>query len=964
MTDRTKFWMSPQGEILRSTTTDLAHAEALLAAFKEQGLSGVRSRPVDGGYVLEMPIDEALRHNFDVHRIRALNESVCVELTRAASPSPHAARAPMSNFSLHSYGDGEFAGSTPTTRAHAEAVVAALRKEGVQTAVVEQAGDSYVVKAKTVDLLNNRINSDTFPALLARVDAELALRPVRPAAGKSMPVYAIEDYMGQELRQAFGIKPEIGTIEPNALWGVDRQNGQYIMQVPSGTSREALKNIGVDPRRVSRWEGANKGWDQVVIQEMDISSVIRQRAVLNAKLNASGVEVSGNLKPIIGTDNAVIGYQVDVPANFSRDNLKAAGFNTDVISRQGRNDITHELIITIEEVERVTGIHNARAGYGNQQKAPAGTPGAAQPKGPRSSYEFMESIIAQSPLQGRCSLQKRQSGDVHGVVYDIVPNKGVVFNNQDTDFLSRKGLATTKETVGGFFGIGGKDKLVIPAQKVQYAWEVFQQSNAQGAHSSRAGRNQGHGGAGLHGDMPNRDPRNAPDAEFGSREDRAHEARRQGTRGRSAPGTGNNQNRFSHGPTPMNNHTAPTSEWGYSGVNTAQNSGLYTPSGATAVTSGNGGHSMPTSEAPGAANRYTDAIRPGEQIPTPSHGGMAGHASSGLGVGMGVWGLSQKLGADGTYQQDMQAGGVQAAVATSSVAADGLAILTDGAALLKGSSKILGVGAKSIAKRAPAVAVVAGVLETGTAIAAHDGHRAAKSAGGALGGLAAGMAIGAAYGSIVPGAGTVVGAVVGFGIAAVGAYWGSELAGSAADAAIGDALDKKLKEPMPQAKILEQLGDPKLLREMEAKGWGKVVGTDKDGHITAAHLMRAFNERGIAIATLDADFNNTLTGKEVSHALNTHKPKAKLTEAEAAEQLKDRKLLKSLEDKGWGKIIGTDKAGHIIPEQLMASLKAHGVTLSELDKNFNHQISGREITDVLKAPLPNASTPKAPSAGR
>jgi glycerophosphoryl diester phosphodiesterase len=242
-------------------------------------------------------------------------------------------------------------------------------------------------------------------------------------------------------------------------------------------------------------------------------------------------------------------------------------------------------------------------------------------------------------------------------------------------------------------------------------------------------------------------------------------------------------------------------------------------------------------------------------------------AGAPIGVAMGAKGMYDKLhDQNSNYHKDVAAGGTRQTMANVSLGADGATLvagtvqsahdITLAAKTLKtagqtaeaaeGLTGALGVAGKVAGRVAIPLAIVAGAAETGTAIAAKDGHRAAQAVGGTVGGIAGGvgggivggilggMATGALAGSVVPGLGTAIGAGVGLIVGIGGALLGGWLGSKGADAAAGDWADKKLHEhDAPPPKSAAQVA-----KEQEMGQWqGKLDSYQK--------ALQSNNETGI-----------------------------------------------------------------------------------------------------------------------
>lgn len=182
-------------------------------------------------------------------------------------------------------------------------------------------------------------------------------------------------------------------------------------------------------------------------------------------------------------------------------------------------------------------------------------------------------------------------------------------------------------------------------------------------------------------------------------------------------------------------------------------------------------------------------------------------ASGGVGVGLGVYGLSEKLGKNGTYNKDVETHEI---LTKSGVAADVGAI---GAGAVSALKNVRGVGPVGAA-----LGVVSGGIETTIAVKDKDGHRAATAVGATTGGLAggiaaglagakvgavAGSAIGVWFGGVgaIPAAaiGSIIGGLIG---STAGAFGGSLIGGKTSNAIAGDAMHEYLnKDLQPQQKL-------------------------------------------------------------------------------------------------------------------------------------------------------------------
>jgi Ca2+-binding EF-hand superfamily protein len=346
----------------------------------------------------------------------------------------------------------------------------------------------------------------------------------------------------------------------------------------------------------------------------------------------------------------------------------------------------------------------------------------------------------------------------------------------------------------------------------------------------------------------------------------------------------------------------------------------------------------PTHTVPAAVAAAAVGASTADTAATVGRGGHAGDAhvrtvhgiSTGVGAALGVYGLSQKVGRDGTLQSDLKAGGAQAGLAIASTVGDTTAIAADTVGMLRGSGA---VGA--VARRAALpVAVVAGALETGTAIAARDGHRAATAAGatagGILGGMAAGAATGLVLGSVVPGAGNVVGAVVGGVVGLAGGLVGAYYGGKAADAVAGAALDQRLN-----ADIDTPLNA--MAGQLQRLGYTKMLDKDGDGKIEAHEVRQFLGADGVR--DLRASARNGLALSEVTSEI-----KQQLTENYGQEM---KNLIAEAKQKGWTKRLDANHDGKLDMSDVRANLAKTGV---RLDANLDGHISGGEFIRAQTTP--------------
>lgn len=197
------------------------------------------------------------------------------------------------------------------------------------------------------------------------------------------------------------------------------------------------------------------------------------------------------------------------------------------------------------------------------------------------------------------------------------------------------------------------------------------------------------------------------------------------------------------------------------------------------------------------------------------HDGHARGAGSGIGVGMGAYGLTQKLGEDGTAKKDL-ANAETRNLAKAGIAADAGGIIADSAdtiATLQKVSKGLQTASKVTKVAAPvgaALTVVSGVVDYKIAAKQKDAARAADAIGGSAGGFAGaaagglvgakgGAAIGGAIGAFFGGIGAVPGAAIGgfiggIGGAITGAFVGAEVGKKATSGVVKDYIQKGFDE--------------------------------------------------------------------------------------------------------------------------------------------------------------------------
>jgi hypothetical protein len=291
----------------------------------------------------------------------------------------------------------------------------------------------------------------------------------------------------------------------------------------------------------------------------------------------------------------------------------------------------------------------------------------------------------------------------------------------------------------------------------------------------------------------------------------------------------------------------------------------------------------PATAPPATAHAATDPA-PAAARPSVSAGGQAIVHQTGRGVGlaMGVQGLREKLGNEGTLATDRDAGGARSALAHASVVADGASMAGDAAGLAAQVARVttttsrvvtsLTGAAETLGRRNLAVATAAGVLETGTALAARDGHRAASALGGTAGGIAVGILAGAAVvtgatlaapvlaaGAVGVVAMTGASAVAGF----VGGYFGAQGGAKLAESLAGDRLHAALNRPSAaEAKIDAQLS--KNLSAPEKAGWAKLLGNG-DNILTLNELKLSLQASGVSLDKMGK--NGDISGKDITDAL-------------------------------------------------------------------------------------------------
>lgn len=191
---------------------------------------------------------------------------------------------------------------------------------------------------------------------------------------------------------------------------------------------------------------------------------------------------------------------------------------------------------------------------------------------------------------------------------------------------------------------------------------------------------------------------------------------------------------------------------------------------------------------------------------------------SGVGVGMGVYSLSQKLVENGTAAGDLKDDRTRK-LAQTGIAADVAAIGVDSAEGLATLTKVSkGLESASRASRAAApvaatLSVASGIIEYKIAEKKGDGKRAAEAVGstaggltgalaggvaGAKGGAVAGATIGAFFGGVGAVPGAAIGGFIGGIAGAVGGGWaGAEGGKAVSEAVLTDTFQKRFDEQQP-----------------------------------------------------------------------------------------------------------------------------------------------------------------------
>lgn len=498
------------------------------------------------------------------------------------------------------------------------------------------------------------------------------------------------------------------------------------------------------------------------------------------------------------------------------------------------------------------------------------------------------------------------------------------------------------------------------------------------------------------------------------------------------------------------------------------------------------GEPMPQIERPGL-------LASGEPAPEPTRGSWlrdllkptAPDAIVGRGgsAGLGIVMLANQF---RFGENDRAMGGVQAATswgslaaATGAIVGDAAAVVTTGAerlasvaprlTLTPGTARVLGMAEGAGTKLAAPLAAAAGLLETGTALKAQDGHRAATAIGATAGGLMAGMAAGAATGAIVgtfipiPIVGTAAGFVVGAGVGLAGAWLGGKIADKAMGTQMQGMVDDMARDEMDVERrlafhernqgphtstALAELEDmAKKAQDQLRRDYTRVIPLsdaralrNRDESIArATNILERVNEetgrhfeapeRPRTLPTIDdrvkvdpkkalaekvaaavpangnlqtdnADLkaiarlkerlqdqyhgeNNVLEGQirdaseryvrgggTLQFAKDTAAGKVPTLNRRFTGMLGgwnvDSELrddLKDLESKGWAKLMGNHDDKLKLGE-LKNFFKEKGISIAEVDKNHDGHITGREITDALRAHGVGVAKPAKPATGR
>lgn len=262
----------------------------------------------------------------------------------------------------------------------------------------------------------------------------------------------------------------------------------------------------------------------------------------------------------------------------------------------------------------------------------------------------------------------------------------------------------------------------------------------------------------------------------------------------------------------------------------------------------------------------------------PAGGRVESHkkvTGSGVGVGMGVYGLTQKYGEDGTAAGDLRNKDTRI-MAQAGIVADSAAILVDtvdGISGLKKVSDSLNVASKVSRVAAPvgvALSVASGVLDYKIAEKTKDASRASDAIGGSTGGIAGaaaggivgtktGAAIGAAVGVWFGGIGAAPGAVIGGFAGGIlgaigGAFAGSEVGKKVAEVTIKDSIQKKYDE--------EKRAEITQLKSMPKDALAKTIQNDptmvdtvsfKGNHVNLATALEDKDFRTKFLRTLEAE---------------------------------------------------------------------------------------------------------------
>lgn len=190
---------------------------------------------------------------------------------------------------------------------------------------------------------------------------------------------------------------------------------------------------------------------------------------------------------------------------------------------------------------------------------------------------------------------------------------------------------------------------------------------------------------------------------------------------------------------------------------------------------------------------------------------------NGVGLSMGLYGLTQKLGENGSAAADLKDEKTRT-LAKAGIVSDVAAITVDGVDTFAKVSRNLQTAAKVSRVVAPvgvALTVASGAVDYKIAAAKGDGKRAAEAVGGSAGGMAGAMAggvagakagalAGAAVGVWFGGVGAVPAAAIGSAIGGIagalgGGWFGAEAGKKVAEVTIQDKLQKKFDAEKAEA---------------------------------------------------------------------------------------------------------------------------------------------------------------------